>query len=94
MIKIVAQNLHAPDKLPDEIMKATQMLVSIAKSIQETAQSGAYSLVRGELERAVRELQYLDRMIDEHYGEDMPGTPLHERAGPNSNYLLNPQFHS
>ncbi len=94
MIKIVSQNIHTPDKLPEEINKAVQMLVSIAQSIQETAQSGAYSLVQGELERAVRELQYIDRMIDQHYGDITLGTPLHERATPDSNYLLNPNFHS
>lgn len=94
MIKVVSQNLHATDRLPEEIAKAVQMLASITQSIQETAQSGAYSLVQKDLERAVRELQYIDRMIDEHYGEDIPGTPLHERATPDSNYLLNPKFHS
>ncbi len=72
--------------------------MSIAQSIQEAAQSRVFSDVQEDLERAVRELQYLDRMIEEHYGDTIPDTiprpPLHERATPDSNYLLSPEFHS
>ena len=95
MLKIVSQNLHPQDKLPEEILKSADMLISVAQSIKENAQSGAFSLAQKDLERAVRELQYIDRMIEEVYGDlGTPKNPLHERATPNSNYLLNPEFHS
>jgi hypothetical protein len=95
MIKIVAQNLHTPDKLPDEIVKSCDMLVSIAQSIRESVLSGNYNHAQGNLDRAVRELQYIDRMIDEAYGDlGTPENPLSKRVTPESNYLLNPQFHS
>lgn len=95
MIKIVSQNLHTPDKLPAEIVKSCGMLVSIAQSIKESASSGNYSHAQENLDRAARELQYIDRMIDEVYGKlGTPDNPLHKRVNPDSNYLLNPKFHS
>ncbi len=98
MIKIASPNLHSQDKIPDEINKSADMLMSIARSIKETAQSGIYSGVQDSLEMAVRELQYLDRMIEEHYGDripnKIPNPTLHERATPDTNYLLRPEFHS
>lgn len=94
MFKIVSQQLHQPENLPDEINKSALMLTSIAQAIRDAAQSGAYNEVQKTLERAVRELQYLDRMIDESYGGlGTSGNPLHERATPETNYLLNPEFH-
>jgi hypothetical protein len=95
MLKIKAQNLHASDKLPQEIEKSCDMLVSIAQSIRESVLSGNYSHAQGNLDRATRELQYLDRMIDETYGDlGTPENPLHKRVTPDSNYLLRPEFHS
>ncbi len=83
--------------LPKEIMKSCNMLESIFRSIKEAAQSSAFSEAQKNLDRAARELQYIDHLINQYYKEqgiESLGTPLHERATPNSNYLLRPDFHN
>ena len=82
--------------MSDIINRSCAMLVSISKTIQTTAQSGIYFGVAKDLERAYRELQSIDKLIEATYeqqGLGGGGLPLHDRATPESNYLLDPKFH-
>ena len=96
MLQTISQNLHSKEDIPEAINTSCHLLMSTVKSIQEDAKSGYYFGVRGKLDLAVRELQYLDRMITESYGHESkhyPSPSLHERATPGGNYLLSPEFH-
>ena len=95
MLKINSEHLNKQSQQDIEINKSCDMLVSISNSIREDAQSGAFSSAQANLDRAIRELQYIDQLINQLYQQQgLPGgATLHERATPENNYLLRPDFH-
>jgi len=80
-------------QLSEKINESIKMLVLRVNTIQEEAQAGVYSSVQKYLDMAAMELQYIDKMIEEHYKGDIPeNTPtpsLYERTPPEINYLTN-----
>ncbi|KKM78726.1 hypothetical protein LCGC14_1357130 [marine sediment metagenome] len=94
MLKIKAQNIGT--KAVSEIQQILNMVKSHIRMFESDLKAGVYSQLPGILDMTLREMQYLDKKVEQIHSEsytEQAYTPVKDRGVFESNYLMDPDFH-